>query len=95
MIKNINTTSVNMNCTNVFYCENGSNCSEVSVCVSRMTHALFSINAIMKLANALNRLFAVVGNLYSLKMRVAIRLTELRSPWPKNLNKRWKKLVPA
>jgi hypothetical protein len=32
MIKNINTTSVNMNCTNVFYCENGVNCTEVSVC---------------------------------------------------------------
>lgn len=32
MIKNINTTSVDMNCTNVFYCENGVNCTEVSVC---------------------------------------------------------------
>lgn len=32
MIQNINTTQVNMNCTNVFYCENGVNCSEVSVC---------------------------------------------------------------
>ena len=32
MIKNINTTQVNLNCTNVFYCENGVNCNEVSVC---------------------------------------------------------------
>ena len=32
MIHNINTTSVDMNCTNVFYCENGVNCTEVSVC---------------------------------------------------------------
>ena len=32
MIKNINTTNVDLNCTNVFYCENGVNCTEVSVC---------------------------------------------------------------
>lgn len=32
MIKNINTTKVDLNCTNVFYCQNGVNCTEVSVC---------------------------------------------------------------
>lgn len=32
MIKNINTTSIDLNCTNVFYCQNGVNCTEVSVC---------------------------------------------------------------
>ena len=37
MIKNVNTTKVDMNCTNVFYCQNGVNCSQVSVCAQNAT----------------------------------------------------------
>lgn len=40
MIKNINTTKVDLNCTNVFYCQNGANCTEVSVCSKNDTCSL-------------------------------------------------------
>ena len=40
MIKNINTTKVDLNCTNVFYCQNGVNCTEVSVCQKNQTCSL-------------------------------------------------------
>ncbi len=40
MIKNINTTSIDLNCTNVFYCQNGVNCTEVSVCRKNDTCSL-------------------------------------------------------
>ena len=40
MIKNVNDTKVNLNCTNVFYCENGVNCNEVSMCKQNDTCSL-------------------------------------------------------
>lgn len=37
LIKNVNTTTLDVNCTNLFYCENGDNCSQVSMCYKNAT----------------------------------------------------------
>jgi hypothetical protein len=40
MIKNVNSSTVDMQCSNVFYCQNGANCTQVSMCRKNDTCSL-------------------------------------------------------
>ena len=37
IIKSVNASAVDLNCTNVFYCQNGENCTQVSICRQNQT----------------------------------------------------------